>query len=172
MRTRSLAAALGLAALTAGCIPGPSPNEVTVATHGMRDGVAASSGRRRPAIDQVELGRSRAEDGSIADATQSFEPADTIHATVRVTGDANSGIVRAVWSDAQGNIVHEETRIVTPSRGETVAFEAAPSQGWGGGGHQLDVFLDGRLASTERFRVAGGDQGPGPQQGVRAPAPH
>lgn len=171
MHTRSLAAALGLAALTAGCIPGPTPNEVTVATHGMRDGVAASSGRGRPAIDQVELGRSRAEDGTIADATRSFEASDTIHATVRVTGDTNSGIVRAVWSDAQGTIVHEETRIVTPSRDETVAFEAAQPKGWRGGEHQLDVFLDGRLARTERFRVAGGDQGLGPQ-GVTAPAPH
>jgi hypothetical protein len=150
----------------------PSSNEITLATHGMRDGAAASGQRARPAVDRVDLGRARDQDGTISDRTRSFEATDTIHAAVRVTGDANSGILRLVWSDARGTIVHDETRIVTPSRDETVTFEAAQPRGWRGGEHQLDVFLDGRLASTQRFRVAGGDQGLGPQQGIRAPAPH
>jgi hypothetical protein len=172
MNLRRLVVLVALAALAAGCMPAPSGNEITVANQGMRDGVAASQGRARSAIDRLELGRSINDDRTINDETNSFEATDTVYASLRVRGDANAGILRAVWIDPQGNVAHEQTRIVTPSRDEVVALEAARPQGWRGGQYQLDVFLDGRLVESRSFRVAGGDQGLGPQRGLTAPAPH
>jgi hypothetical protein len=155
---------------TAGCMPAPSPNEVNFSDEGMSQGVAsASRSAARGEIDNVAIGKSMNDDKTIRDRTRDFQPSDTIYLSLRVLGSANSGIVRAVWFDPQGQPVHQETRIVSPSRGETIAMQASRPNGWRPGAGTLEVFLDDRLTHTESYRVAGGDRRPG-QQGLDKPA--
>ena len=145
-----------LAAAAVGCRH-PSNNEINVADEGMRDGVAASRYLTPVALDSVDIGRSLEADKSIKDATSSFKPQDTVYASLKVSGSANSGLVRALWTDPQGKVVQDNTRIVTPSRSDTVTFEATPPNGWSGGRYRLDLYLDDRLAATRNFSVEGGE---------------
>lgn len=158
MPVRTIPAALAAVALlgAAACAPpGPSPNEINFADEGMRNGVAAARGLTAVALDDLEIGRSVNEDHTIKDADDSFAPTDTVFASVRVRGSANSGLVRAQWRDQAGQIIQDDTRIVTPSRGDVVALQAARPQGWKGGRYQLDIYLDHRLVDSREFTVEG-----------------
>jgi hypothetical protein len=148
----ALAASLALAAA---CAPPPSPNEVNFSDEGMSQGVANASRVARSEVEDVAIGKSANDDGTIADEARTFDATDAVFASVRVTGQANSGIVRVVWFDPQGRPVYEQTRIVTPSRGEAVALQAKRDEHWKPGEHTVEVFLDDRLLATERFTVPG-----------------
>jgi hypothetical protein len=82
-----------------------------------------------------------------------------------VSGSANSGLVRALWTDQQGKVVQDDTRIVTPSRSDTIALQVTPAGGWHGGQYRLDIYLDDKLAATKNFSVEGGQEQVNQQQG-------
>lgn len=149
------AAIVAALAVAAACAPAPTPNEINFSDEGMSQGVAVASRAPRSEIDRIGIGKSINTDNTIKDSARTFGANDTVFASARVSGRANSGIVRAVWFDAQGQPVHEQTRIVSPSRGETVAVQAVPETGWTPGEYTVEIFLDDRLAATERFVVEG-----------------
>jgi hypothetical protein len=151
----AIAAALAAAAA---CAPPPTPNEVNFADEGNAQGVAAASRTPRSALDDIAIGKSINDDNTIGDDTRTFAATDPVFASARVSGPANSGIVRAVWFDPQGQPLVEQTRIVTPSRGETIALEGKRESGWKPGEHTVEIFLDDRLMATERFTVEGSAQ--------------
>ena len=149
-----LVALVVLASATA-CAPRPSGNEINVADEGMKDGVAAARYLTPVALDAVDLGRGLDVDKSIKDLTSSFKPQDTVCASIRISGSANSGLVRALWTDEKGQTVQDDTRIITPSRSEVVGLQVTPPNGWAGGRYRLDVYLDDKLAATRTFTVEG-----------------
>jgi hypothetical protein len=145
-----------MAALGAACaMPGPSPNEINMADEGMSQGAAAARGLTMVALDEVEIGKSINEDKTIKDEADSFQPKDTVYASIRVSGKANSGLVRAMWSDERGQSVQDDTRIVSPSRGEVVTLQISKPQGLAGGRYRVDIFLDNRLVQSKTFSVEG-----------------
>ncbi|MGE5813079.1 MAG: hypothetical protein ACM36C_01205 [Acidobacteriota bacterium] len=159
-----------LASAAAACTH-PSSNEINVSDEGMKEGVAAARYLTPVALDSLELGRSLDVDKSIKDATTSFKPQDTVCASIKVSGSANSGLVRAVWTDQNGKAVQDDTRIVTPSRSDTVALQVTPPTGWTGGQYRLDVYLDDRLAATRNFTVEGGETPANQQKAGEKPGP-
>jgi predicted small lipoprotein YifL len=162
-----------LAANTACGLPGPTPNEINASDEGRTQGAAASRGLTMAVIEDVKIGRSLNRDKTIADEADSFKPNETIHAAIRVRGAANSGLVRAMWIAANGEPVQDDTRIVSPSRGEIVNLQLSRERGLRGGQYRLDVFLDNRLVESVNFSVEGGQAaGPrAPQQGVEPANP-
>lgn len=173
MHTRLGQVALAaLVAAAAACAPHPTPNEINVSDEGMKDGVAASRYLTPVALDAVEIGRALDADKTIRDEATSFQPRDTVYASIKISGSANSGLVRALWTDPQGQTVQDDTRIVTPSRNDLVTFQVAPPSGWTSGTNRLDVYLDDRLAATKTFTVQGGAPNPpNPQHGVEKANP-
>ena len=167
------AIASGAALLGAACgMPGPTPNEINVADEGMRQGVAASRGVTMVALDSIEIGRALNPDNTIKDETDSFAPGDTVCASIRVSGAANSGLVRAVWFDEHDQALQDDTRIITPSRNEVVGLQASRPEGWSGGRYRVAVYLDNRLAGEESFSVEGQPAAsPNQQQGAETPKP-
>ncbi len=160
-------------ALAACAPPGPSPNEIDLADEGMKHGAAAARGLITIALDEVEIGRSIGDDRTIQDEADSFQHGDTIYASIRVSGAANSGLVRAMWSDERGRLVQDDTRIVSPSRGDLVALQLSKPQELAGGRYRLDVFLDNKPAGTKTFSVEGpraGEAGAG--TGAATPTNH
>lgn len=166
------AALIVLATAALGCAPHPSGNEINVSDEGMKNGVAASRYLTPVALDSVDIGRSIDPDKTIRDTTTSFQPKDTLYAAIKISGSANSGLVRALVTDEQGKTVQDATRIVTPSRNETVTLQVAPPEGWKGGRYRFDVYLDDRLAATREFNVEGepADK-PDAQHGAETPNP-
>ena len=171
MHVRFGRVALVVLASAAAACSHPSGNEINVSDEGMTEGVAASRYLTPVALDSVDLGRSLDADKSIKDATTSFKPQDTVCASIKVSGSANSGLVRALWTDQQGKIVQDDTRLVTPSRSDTLALQVTPPNGWTGGQYRLDVYLDDRLAATRTFTVEGAENTPNQQKGVEKASP-
>lgn len=140
------AAALALAACQS------TPNEVQLADEGMRDGVAARDGVTA-SVGGVTIGKSVNQDHTIKDPTRTFGAKDTVYASVKVTGQANSGLVRALWLDPDGQPLQNEFRLVTPSRNEVVEFKAAKPDGLKAGEYHLEIYLDDRRAGSQEFAV-------------------
>jgi hypothetical protein len=153
-----------LASAAAACAPRPSGNEINVADEGMTNGVAAARYLTPVALDRLELGRSLDAGKTIKDETSSFQPRETVYAAIKISGSANSGLVRALWTDERGQTIQDDTRIVTPSRGDSLTLQVAPPNGWTGGRYRLDVYLDDKLAATRNFTVEGGEGTPPNQQ--------
>jgi hypothetical protein len=157
-------------AAAAACMPAPSPNEVNFSDEGTSQGVAAASRIPPGELDRIGIGKSINGDNTIADASRTFARQDTVYASARVQGMANSGIVRVVWFDTKGQPVAEQTRIVTPSSGEIVALQAKRDIGWTPGEHTVEFFLDDRLMGTERYTVTGEAQAGAAQHGGANPS--
>ena len=129
-----------------------TPNEVQLADEGMRDGVAARDGLTA-AVSTVAIGKSVNQDHTIKDSARTFETKDTIYASVKVTGQANSGLVRALWLDPDGQPLQNDFRLVTPSRNEIVEFKASKPDGLKPGPYRLQIYLDDRRADSREFAV-------------------
>ncbi len=158
-RARGLAAALAvtaLAGLGAACAPRPTSNEINVSDEGMKNGVAAARDLTPVSLEDVEIGRALNADRTIKDEANRFQAHDTVYASIRVSGSANSGLVRALWTNERGETIQDDTRIITPSNNDRVTLHVAPPQGWAAGRYKLDVYLDDKLADSERFSVEGG----------------
>lgn len=173
MHARLVQAALvALVAAAAACAPHPTPYEINVSDEGMKAGVAASRYLTPVALDAVEIGRTLDADKTIKDEATSFQPRDTVYASIKISGSANSGLVRALWTDPHGQTVQDDTRIVTPSRNDLITLQVAPPNGWTSGTNRFDVYLDDRLAATKTFTVEGGGANtPNPQHGAEKANP-
>jgi len=165
---------VALAAGAAACAPHPTSNEINVSDEGMTNGVAAARYLTPVALDTLEIGRSLDTDKTIKEEASTFGPHDTVYASIKVSGSANSGLVRALWTDERGEKVQDDTRIITPSNNDVVTLQVAPPQGWANGRYRLDVYLDDKLAATRDFSVEGGQaKAPNERKGVEAnPANH
>jgi hypothetical protein len=64
--------------------------------------------------------------------------------------------------------VQDDTRVVSPSRGDLVSLQLARPQGLAGGRYRVDIFLDNRLVETMTFSVEGSEA---ERQGAQAPNP-
>lgn len=150
VRARSLfliaAAALALTACQS------SSNEVQLSEEGMRDGAAARDGLTA-GVNSVAIGKSVNPDHTIKDGARTFESKDTIYASVKVTGQANSGLIRALWLGPDGQPVQNDFRLVTPSRNDIVEFKVSNQQGLKPGDYRLEVYLDDRRADSRAFVV-------------------
>ena len=137
------------------CAPRPSDNEINVSDEGMKNGVAAARYLTPVELDGVEIGRALNSDRTIKDRATSFKSHETVYASIRVSGTANSGVVRALWTNARGEKIQDDTRLVTPSNNDVVVVQVAPPQGWAAGRYRLDVYLDDKLADSETFSIEG-----------------
>lgn len=163
-------AALALVGLATACAPRPSKNEINVSDEGMANGVAAARYLTPVELEEVQIGRSINDDKSIKDRTTTFQPHETVYASIRVSGSANSGLVRALWTNERGEKVQDDTRIITPSNNDRIALQVAPPQGWAPGRYKLDVYLDDKLAESETFSVEGAQSNTPNQEKGSAPA--
>ncbi len=146
-----LALVTAAAALTLAACQSTS-NEVQLSDEGMRDGTAARDGITAN-VASVAVGKSVNQDHTIKDNARTLESKDTIYASVKVTGQANSGIVRALWLDPDGQPVQNDFRLVIPSRNDIVDFKVQKPQGLKPGDYRLEVFLDDRHADSRAFVV-------------------
>jgi hypothetical protein len=129
-----------------------SSNEVQLSDEGMRDGTAARDGITAD-ITSVAVGKSLNQDHTIKDTARTFDSKDTIYASIKITGRANSGLVRALWLGPDDQPVQNDFRLVIPSRNDIVDFKVQKPEGLKPGDYRLEVFLDDRHADSHAFVV-------------------
>ncbi len=104
----------------------------------------------------IALGRAIAADKTVADATASFRPADTVYVSVRTEGGAASARLSARWTYEDGQLVGDSTQTVAASGPAVTEFHVSKPDGWPTGSYMVEVSLDGAPAGHKKFRV---DQG-------------
>ncbi|HEU4564479.1 MAG TPA: hypothetical protein VFS05_07520 [Gemmatimonadaceae bacterium] len=106
-------------------------------------------------VTDVELGRSMRGDTAIADETDDFKPAETIHAVVKHEGAAQGAQLTARWTYQDGQVVDERTETISPtgSQREYTHFMISKPSGWPKGKYTLHVLLNGQEVETKDFEV-------------------
>lgn len=158
MRTTSLVVlALLLLFAVVACEREPAPLETTERI--TEPTATATPGGATPTqamiwIDDPTLGSQLAPDGSIMTGytDNDFEPGDTIYYAMEV-GDAPSGaMVRVVWYGPNNQLLHEETKPVTP--GQTyLNFQAPDTAQWPVGDYRAEIWTEGAKAHEEDFNI-------------------
>jgi ABC-type oligopeptide transport system substrate-binding subunit len=136
--------ALALAAvLTAACTRS-SENPGATGTTGTGEGVR---------VAQIDMGRSLNPDKTINDNAASFQPHDTVYASIATRGTAATATLKARWTYQDGQVVNESTQTIAPAGDAKTEFHVSKPDGWPTGKYKLEVFLNGSSAATKDFEV-------------------
>ncbi len=106
-------------------------------------------------IAEVDLGKGIQSDKTIRDETDDFGQRDSVYASVRTTGAANSATITARWTFQDGQLVDERTETISPTGSgdaNTVFFITQPN-GLPKGNYTLTVLLNGAEAQKKEFEV-------------------
>jgi hypothetical protein len=103
-------------------------------------------------VAAIELGKSVGPDHRVTEQITVFAPGEPLHASVVTNGAAPSAEIRAVWYDANGNVVDESTRTVSPAEAPATEFTLAKSD-LPVGNYRIEIFLNGAPAGSREFEV-------------------
>ncbi len=104
-------------------------------------------------IAEVDLGKGVQADKTIRDETDDFAQRDTIYASVRTSGSANSATVTARWTFQDGQVVDERTETISPTGDANTVFFIAQPGGLPKGNYTLTVLLNGTEAQKKEFEI-------------------
>ncbi|HET7372362.1 MAG TPA: hypothetical protein VFJ20_03225 [Gemmatimonadaceae bacterium] len=104
-------------------------------------------------VADVQLGRSVGADKRVANATDTFAPADTIYASVHTTGTAQNATVAAHWTYQDGQTVNDQTETISPTGDAYTEFHISKPSGWPAGKYTLHVMVNGQEVQTKDFTV-------------------
>lgn len=107
-------------------------------------------------VTSVTLGRAVGPDMRITDETTTFQPRDTIYASVATEGVAPSATLVARWTYEDGQVVDETSRSIAPNGPEVTEFHVSKPDGWPAGGYEVVILLDGAEVGRESFSVEAG----------------
>jgi hypothetical protein len=126
-------------------------------------GVAACTKERVPGtigtsgsvlrVTDVSLGRTLQPDKSIGDRTDTFQPQDTIYASIATEGSAPSTTVTTRWTYQDGQLVNESTQTIASTGDARTEFHISKPDGWPEGAYKLYVLLNGSEARVHDFQV-------------------
>ena len=101
-------------------------------------------------VSSVDLGSAVGANNAITVPAMSFDPMDTIHASVATAG--SGGMLGVKWTYQDGQIVDTQDKEVAAGS-QTTDFSIRKPDGWPLGRYHLEVTQDGRLAAGRDFAV-------------------
>lgn len=102
-------------------------------------------------VNEVILGRDLDTDNRVTVQTDQFKPSDVVYVTVMTSGSSPNSMLRAVWTDENGQVVDESQQVVA-STGVT-EFHVAKPEGLPAGRYRVEIFLDGNSVQTKEFTI-------------------
>ena len=105
-------------------------------------------------VTNIDLGRSLKPDLTISDKTTSFSPGDQIYAVVETKGSGPTTLGTR-WTYQDGQVVHEDSRTISPNGDQPVRteFHISKPDGWPAGKYHVVVMVNGTTADTKDFEV-------------------
>jgi hypothetical protein len=108
------------------------------------------------AIASLALGNAIGPDMRIQGVTGIIAPNDVVYLSVETAGGGDATL-KSRWTfhkDGKATVVKEESQHVAPGGPATLAFQAERPGGWPKGDYQVEVFVNGTAAASQRFTVA------------------
>lgn len=135
----------------AGCDDGPDPELETTPPPAAGD-VAPMD---ELDVAEVRLGRAIGTDLRIAEEVTEFTPGDSVHASVRLDGNATSATLVARWTTESDSLLYEETQTVAAAGEQWTTFSfGTPSLPEGD--YELKILLNGEEVEAREFSIARG----------------
>ncbi len=103
-------------------------------------------------VEEVRLGRAMSADMRILDEVDDYAPDDSIYASVRTAGVANSATLTARWTTESDSLLHEETKTIA-SNGEQWTSFSFGGRSLAEGDYELKILLNGREVEEREFSV-------------------
>jgi hypothetical protein len=105
-------------------------------------------------VVSVDLGSAVGDDKKVKEAKATFEPKDTIYASVATEGSAEKAELTAKWTYGEKNqAVTEGMDTIKPSGPAVTELHIANPKGWPIGKYKVEILLDGKPAMTKEFEV-------------------
>ena len=135
-------------------IPAPPPRvpvpATEVATPADEASVAAAV-----SVVAVDLGNDVDDDGRVRAVLATFQPKDTIHASISTDGSAPTPTKLGVrWSYRDGGLIRADSKdfaLVSPA---ITDFSVSKPDGWVPGKYKVEILLNGTVVQTKDFEVA------------------
>jgi hypothetical protein len=105
-------------------------------------------------VTDIALGTTVVGDTAVANATDDFKPADTIHAIVRHEGGAGATLT-ARWTFEDGQVVDERSETLAAATTGThyTHFTVSKPSGWPAGDYKLHILVNGNEVDSKDFKV-------------------
>lgn len=102
-------------------------------------------------VTAVTVGRTLAADDTIAADSQTnmFWTTDTFYVSVATDGTAPSATLKARFTYADGTVVAEPTKTISPTGPTVTALQAANPEHWKPGDYKVEILLDGVSAGSK-----------------------
>ncbi len=104
-------------------------------------------------VQTIDLGKSIGADRRVTNGTDNFARTDTIYASVVTEGSAPSKTIVARWTFEDGQVVKEETQVISPSGMAATEFHIAKPTAWPVGKYKVEILVDGASVGTKDFEV-------------------
>jgi hypothetical protein len=114
--------------------------------------IACGGTERRPKVTNIQVGRTRNTDRTIAQQTFEFHTNDIMHAAVIVEGRGSRVSVKARWT-MPGGMTSESEQSVVPRERAVAPFELRSAAGFPPGKYLLEIFVDGVSIGTRELLV-------------------
>ncbi len=118
-------------------------------------GSRGASGSARVRVEQIVLGREMTADRRvITTGNETFEPADTVFASVTLAAPTPAAQLVGRWKAPDGTVVYESTETVQPSNEETaVTFHMVKPSGLRPGTYTLELLQGGQVVGTKQVTI-------------------
>lgn len=144
---------IALALAVSACQKSGAGYSSNTATPGTSQGQSPSDSVK---VSRIDLGTSVGNDNEVTDKTDSFQPNQTVYASVVTNGNGSGSTteIKTRFLDPNGQVVDESTRTIAPGSGQTVTeFHVSKPDGFAAGKYKVEVFLNGAPAKTKDFEV-------------------
>ncbi len=106
-------------------------------------------------IKAINLGNAIGDTMQVSAPMNTFGKKDTIYAVVETTGTGKATL-KAVWTYHKGDkttSVNETTQEIDAAGAANSEFHVSKPDGWPAGDYQVEIFLNGAAAGTQKFNV-------------------
>jgi hypothetical protein len=106
-------------------------------------------------VTAVTLGTALGADNRVAAGreTNTFQPTDTVYASVATQGRATGSTLTARWTYEDGQVVDETTQTISAAGAAVTEFHIAMPDGFPAGQYHLEVLLNGQSIERRSFTV-------------------
>ncbi len=122
-------------------------------------------GGGEPSIEAAVMARSLDANYEPVEATNVFGPTDVFYCSVKVTDLEKGSEVTAKWFFGN-EFLGEYTYTAEAGGSGYIGFNLSPAEAWLAGSYRVDIYLNGNLAQSAAFSVAGVEAPPTPTMPV------
>lgn len=104
-------------------------------------------------VTTIDLGSELQADKRVTQPMSTFQPTQTIYASVSTEGVSPSATITARWLAPDGTVVTETTETIAPNGPEVTEFHISKPDGWPAGKYAVEILVNGNTAGRREFEI-------------------